>query len=84
MTARLGIMRKLTTPFHLQANAAVEYFHRQLKDTLWARLARADWFSYLPWVMLGLRAVLSLVRCSVFHAPSSPQPSRHLRFLSSS
>jgi Integrase zinc binding domain/Integrase core domain len=57
MTARLGIRHKLTTAFHPQANGAVDRFHRQLKDTLRPRLAGADWFSHLPWVMLGLRAV---------------------------
>jgi hypothetical protein len=56
MTARLGIRHKLTTAFHLQANGAVKRFYRQLKDAMRARLARADWFSHLPWVMLGLRA----------------------------
>jgi hypothetical protein len=35
----------------------VERSHRQLKDALRARLAGSDWFSHLPWVLLGLRAV---------------------------
>jgi transposase InsO family protein len=56
MTARLGIKHKLTTAFHPQANGAVERFHRQLKDALRVHLASDDWFSHLPWVMLGLRA----------------------------
>ena len=34
----------------------VERFHRQLKNSLRARLASADWFNHLPWVLLGLRA----------------------------
>jgi transposase InsO family protein len=54
-TARLGIKSQLTTPYHPQANGAVERFHRRLKDALRARLAGSDWPSHLPWVMLGLR-----------------------------
>ena len=30
-------------------------FHRQLKNSLRARLASSDWFEHLPWVLLGLR-----------------------------
>jgi transposase InsO family protein len=56
MLARLGIKHKLTTAFHVQANGAVERFHRRLKDALRARLAGADWVTRLPWVMLGIRA----------------------------
>jgi len=33
----------------------VERFHRQLKNSLRARLASSDWFDHLPWVLLGLR-----------------------------
>ena len=33
----------------------MERFHRQLKDSLRARLAGPNWFSHLPWVLLGLR-----------------------------
>ena len=33
----------------------VERFHRQLKNSLRARLASSDWFEHLPWVLLGLR-----------------------------
>ena len=32
----------------------VERFHRQLKNSLRARLASSDWFEHLPWVLLGL------------------------------
>jgi hypothetical protein len=55
-TNRLGIKNQLTTPYHPQANGAVERFHRQLQDALLARLAGPDWPSHLPWVLLGLRA----------------------------
>jgi transposase InsO family protein len=55
LLALLGIKSKLTTPYHPQANSAVERFHRRLKDALRARLAGADWPSHLLWVLLGLR-----------------------------
>ena len=32
----------------------VERFHRQLKNSLRARLASSSWFEHLPWVLLGL------------------------------
>ena len=34
----------------------VERFHRQLKNSLRARLASHNWFEHLPWVLLGLRS----------------------------
>ena len=52
----LGIVHKKTTAFHPQANGMVERFHRQLKNSLRARLAAADWYNHLPWVLLGLRS----------------------------
>jgi transposase InsO family protein len=53
---KLGINHKLTTAYHPQANGLVERFHRQLKEALRARLETGDWYSQLPWVMMGLRA----------------------------
>ena len=53
---RLGIIHITTTAYHPQANGLVERFHRQLKDSMRARLAASDWPSHLPWVILGLRA----------------------------
>ncbi len=52
---KLGI-HKLTTAYHPQANGLVERFHRQLKEALRARLEIGNWYSQLPWVMMGLRA----------------------------
>ena len=52
---RLGINHITATAYHPQANGLVERFHRQLKDSLQARLAATDWLSHLPWVLLGLR-----------------------------
>ncbi len=44
-----------TTAYHPQANGLVERLHRRLKDALRARSAAADWYSHLPWVMMGIR-----------------------------
>ena len=52
---RLGIEHSPTTAYHPQANGLVERFHRQLKDSMRARLAARDWPAHLPWVLLGLR-----------------------------
>ena len=46
----------MTTSYHPQANDMVERVHRQLKDTLRAREAGAEWPEHLPWVLLGLHA----------------------------
>ncbi len=35
---------------------SVERFHRQLKNSLQARLCGPNWVDHLPWVLLGLRA----------------------------
>jgi transposase InsO family protein len=51
----LAIQHKLTTAYHPQANGMLERVHRQLKDSLQARAASADWEEHLPWVLLGLR-----------------------------
>ena len=50
----LKIKHKTTTAFHPQSNGMVERFHRQLKNSLRARLASSNWFEHLPWVLLGL------------------------------
>ena len=53
---QLGIQHITTTAFLPQSNGLVECFHRQLKDSFWARLAGREWTAHLPWVLLGLRA----------------------------
>jgi transposase InsO family protein len=55
MCRRLGIIKKLTTAFHPQANGLVEHLHRQLKEALRAWQAGVNWEEHLPWVLLGLR-----------------------------
>jgi hypothetical protein len=52
----LGIEHHPTSAYHPQANGMVERFHRQLKNSLRARLCGANWMDHLPWVLLGLRA----------------------------
>ncbi len=51
----LSITHVQTTAYHPQANGLVERLHRRLKDALRARSATADWYSHLPWVMMGIR-----------------------------
>jgi hypothetical protein len=51
----LSITHVQTTAYHPQANGLVERLHRRLKDALRARSAAADWYSHLPWVMMGIR-----------------------------
>lgn len=50
----LGTTRSRTTPYHPQANAKVERFHKTLKEHLLAR-SKEDWYSALPIVLLTLR-----------------------------
>ena len=51
----MGIQHGTTTAYHPQSNGMVERVHRQLKDSLKARLATADWPQHLPWVLMGIR-----------------------------
>jgi hypothetical protein len=51
----LSIKHTQTTAYHPQSNGLVERFHRRLKDALRARAAGADWYSHIPWVLLGFR-----------------------------
>jgi transposase InsO family protein len=52
----LGVEHITTTAYHPQINGMVERRHRQLKDSLRARLADSEWPLHLPWVLLALRA----------------------------
>ena len=45
-----------TTSYHPQSNGMDECAHRQIKNSLRAREAGADWPDHLLWVMLGLCA----------------------------
>jgi len=56
LCTKLGIHHILTTAYHPQSNGMVERSHRQLKNSLRARLAGHEWTDHLPWVLLGLRA----------------------------
>lgn len=51
----LGTTVHHTTSYNPESNGMVERFHRTLKAALMSRCTSPDWFSQLPWVMLGLR-----------------------------
>ena len=51
----LGISAANTTAYRQKANGPVEHFHRQLKDSLKARLQGPHWMDELPLVFLGIR-----------------------------
>jgi hypothetical protein len=53
----LNITHRQLTPYHPEANGAVERLYHSLKDALRACAAVATW-AELPWVLLGLRAQL--------------------------
>jgi transposase InsO family protein len=48
LCARLGMSHITTTSFHPQSNGMVERAHRQIKDSLRARLAGSQWPEHLP------------------------------------
>ena len=52
----LGIQTISTTAYHPQSNGLVERMHRQLKASIRTRLSDSDWYSALPFVLLGLRS----------------------------
>ena len=61
LTDKLGIEQVCTTAYHPQHNGKIERFHRQLKNSLRARLdGQKNWLDQLPWVMLGLRSAPNL------------------------
>ena len=53
-----GIKAIRTVSYHPQANGLVERMHRQLKNSLKARLVDHAWVDQLPIVLLGMRAAL--------------------------
>ena len=55
LCSHLNISHQPTTAYHPQSNGLVERFHRRLKAALRARCADADWYLYLPWILLSFR-----------------------------
>lgn len=52
----LGCNVHHTTSYNPESNGMVERFHRTLKAALMSRCTTPDWFTQLPWVLLGLRS----------------------------
>ncbi|XP_068206203.1 uncharacterized protein [Palaemon carinicauda] len=51
----LGITLHQTSTYNPDADGMVERFHRTLKPALMSRCKDSNWFTQLPWVLLGLR-----------------------------
>jgi transposase InsO family protein len=51
--SRFGISHHTTTSYHPQSNGLVKRFHRQLKDSLRAKMSSSSWTSHLPVVLLA-------------------------------
>ena len=56
----LNIKHKTTTAFHPQSNGMVERFHRQLKNSLRARLASSSWFEHVRIAYISQRRLRHL------------------------
>ncbi|XP_039969965.1 uncharacterized protein K02A2.6-like [Bactrocera tryoni] len=56
LTTSLGITHLKTTPYHPQANAIVERWHRTLKAAILC-INSERWTDFLPTILLGLRTV---------------------------
>ncbi|XP_068226483.1 uncharacterized protein [Palaemon carinicauda] len=50
-----GITLHQTTFYNPAANGMVEHFHRTLKVVFMSGCMNSNWFTQLPWVLLGLR-----------------------------
>ncbi|XP_068250725.1 uncharacterized protein [Palaemon carinicauda] len=55
LTNLLVITHYQTTAYNPVANGMVELFNRSLKAALMSRCKDSNWFTQLPWVLLGLR-----------------------------
>lgn len=55
LAATLGVTLHHTSPYHLQTNGVVEYFHRGLKASVRACLLYPSWIQQLSWDLISLR-----------------------------
>lgn len=54
----LGSNKIRTTTYHPHSNGMIERFHRHLKSSLKAASNTKNWYSNLPWVLLGIRSAI--------------------------
>ena len=65
-----------TTAYHPQANVIVEWFHRQLKASLKAKLNTSNWFNKLALVLLRIRTLAFLSHLKSDIARLHPTPTK--------
>ena len=83
----LGTTLHHTTAYNPEGNGMVERLHRTLKAALISRCTSPDWFSQLPWVLLGLRTTpkegtgvssAEMVYGDPLHVPADFFPAPHI------
>ncbi|XP_068212647.1 uncharacterized protein [Palaemon carinicauda] len=84
----LGITLHQTAAYNPTANRMVERFHRTLKAALMSRFKDFNWFTQLPWVLLGLRTtpkdVLNLSATEMMYCDPLVVPAKYFPSATSS
>ena len=76
LAQRFGYVAHHTTSYNPEANGMIERFHRSLKAALMSRCTSADWYSQLPWTLLGLRTA---PHCDSGYSPAEMVYGDHLQ-----